>query len=113
MFPVVQFGKCYKVRSSYKERRRRSSGRYYIDVERRKISTKVIANVKERMKQIQKSLPEGVAIDAFIDRTELVDRTIGTVEKNLLEGALIVIFVLVLFVRQPEEQVYWLHLLFL
>jgi len=58
--------------------------------------SKVIANVKERMKQIQKSLPEGVVIEPFIDRTELVGRTIGTVKKNLLEGGLIVVFVLVL-----------------
>ena len=56
----------------------------------------VIKNVKERMKQIQKSLPEGVVIEPFIDRTELVDRAISTVKRNLLEGALIVIFVLVL-----------------
>ncbi len=57
----------------------------------------VIKKVKERMVQIQKSLPEGVAIEPFIDRTELVGRAIGTVKKNLIEGALIVIFVLVLF----------------
>ena len=57
----------------------------------------VIDNVKERMVQIRKSLPEGVVIEPFIDRTELVGRAIGTVEKNLMEGALIVIFILVLF----------------
>ncbi|MBB1286848.1 CusA/CzcA family heavy metal efflux RND transporter [Flavisolibacter sp. BT320] len=57
---------------------------------------KVIANVKGRMTQIQKSLPEGVVIEPFIDRTELVGRTMGTVTKNLIEGGLIVIFVLVL-----------------
>lgn len=56
----------------------------------------VIKHVKERMVQIQKSLPEGVVIEPFIDRTELVDRAIGTVKKNLVEGALIVIFILVL-----------------
>jgi heavy metal efflux system protein len=56
----------------------------------------VIENVKERIVQIQKSLPEGVIIEPFIDRTELVGRAIGTVKKNLIEGALIVIFVLVL-----------------
>lgn len=56
----------------------------------------VIKNVKERMTQIQKSLPEGVIIEPFIDRTELVGRAIGTVEKNLLEGGLIVVFILVL-----------------
>ncbi|MDR1724144.1 MAG: CusA/CzcA family heavy metal efflux RND transporter [Tannerella sp.] len=58
--------------------------------------SKVIANVKERMEQIRKSLPEGVVIEPFIDRTELVGRTTGTVMRNLLEGGLIVIFVLVL-----------------
>jgi len=58
--------------------------------------SEVIKNVKERMVQIQKSLPEGVVIEPFIDRTELVGRAIGTVERNLLEGALIVVFVLVL-----------------
>ncbi len=56
----------------------------------------VIKNVKERMIQIQKSLPEGVIIEPFIDRTELVGRAIGTVKKNLIEGALIVVFILVL-----------------
>ncbi|SEN43824.1 cobalt-zinc-cadmium resistance protein CzcA [bacterium A37T11] len=56
----------------------------------------VIKNVKERMIQVQKSLPEGVIIEPFIDRTELVGRAIDTVKRNLLEGALIVIFVLVL-----------------
>ncbi|RYD94442.1 MAG: efflux RND transporter permease subunit, partial [Sphingobacteriales bacterium] len=58
--------------------------------------SEVIKNVKERMVQIQKSLPKGVVIEPFIDRTELVGRAIGTVKRNLLEGALIVIFVLVL-----------------
>ncbi|MDR1878507.1 MAG: CusA/CzcA family heavy metal efflux RND transporter [Bacteroidales bacterium] len=56
----------------------------------------VVKNVKERMLQIQKSLPEGVVIEPFIDRTELVDRTMNTVKKNLLEGGLIVVFILVL-----------------
>jgi len=56
----------------------------------------VIENVKERIVQIQKSLPEGVVIEPFIDRTELVGRAISTVQKNLIEGALIVIFVLLL-----------------
>lgn len=58
--------------------------------------SQVIRHVKDRMVQIKKSLPEGVVIEPFIDRTELVGRAIGTVERNLLEGALIVVFVLVL-----------------
>ncbi len=56
----------------------------------------VIATVKDRIKVIQSSLPDGVVIEPFIDRTELVNRTIGTVEKNLVEGGLIVIFVLII-----------------
>lgn len=60
-------------------------------------SSEVIKNVKERVAQIQKTLPEGVVIEPFLDRTKMVNNAIGTVEKNLLEGALIVVFVLVLF----------------
>lgn len=59
-------------------------------------SAKVIKNVKERIKQIEKTLPEGVVIEPFLDRTKLVNRAIGTVTKNLTEGALIVVLLLVL-----------------
>jgi cobalt-zinc-cadmium resistance protein CzcA len=48
------------------------------------------------LKDIQKSLPKGLKIVSFLDREELIDRTIHTVTVNLLEGGLIVIFVLVL-----------------
>ena len=57
----------------------------------------VIRNVKARMSQIQKSLPEGVVIEPFIDRTQLVDRVTDTITRNLVEGFLIVVFILVLF----------------
>lgn len=60
-------------------------------------SNEVIINVKERIEQIKKTLPEGVVIEPFLDRTKMVNNAISTVEKNLLEGALIVVFVLVLF----------------
>ncbi|TLV02210.1 CusA/CzcA family heavy metal efflux RND transporter [Dyadobacter luticola] len=59
-------------------------------------SSKVIGNVKNRIAQIRKSLPEGVVIEPFLDRTKLVNNAIHTVSKNLIEGALIVIFVLIL-----------------
>lgn len=59
-------------------------------------SYNVVAGVKERIKKIQQSLPEGVVIMPFIDRGALIDKTIHTVSKNLLEGGLIVVFVLVL-----------------
>lgn len=58
---------------------------------------KVIERVKERIAQIQNSLPEGIVIEPFIDRTQLVDRVSDTITKNLIEGGLIVIFILVLF----------------
>jgi cobalt-zinc-cadmium resistance protein CzcA len=60
-------------------------------------SSVVIKRVKERIAQIQKTLPEGVMIEPFLDRTKMVNNAIGTVETNLLEGALIVVFVLVFF----------------
>ncbi len=60
-------------------------------------SNKVIADVKEQIDRVQKMLPEGLVIEAFLDRTKMVNNAIGTVETNLLEGALIVIFVLVFF----------------
>ena len=56
----------------------------------------VINNVQKRIDEIQKSLPEGVYIEPFLSRSELIARTTSTVEKNLIEGSLIVIFVLVL-----------------
>ncbi|WDF65284.1 efflux RND transporter permease subunit [Flavobacterium sp. KACC 22763] len=60
-------------------------------------SSAVVNRVHEKMAQINKSLPEGVVAEAFIDRGKLVDNSIKTITKNLLEGALIVIFVLILF----------------
>ena len=60
-------------------------------------SNKVVKRIKEKLPVIQKALPEDVTIEPYLDRTDLVGRAIRTVEKNLVEGALIVIFVLVLF----------------
>ncbi|MBB1285810.1 CusA/CzcA family heavy metal efflux RND transporter [Flavisolibacter sp. BT320] len=60
-------------------------------------SNQVIKDVKEKITQIEKTLPEGVMIEAFLDRTKMVNNAIGTVEKNLAEGALIVVFILVIF----------------
>ena len=60
-------------------------------------SSEVIKNIKDRIAHIQTTLPEGVIIEPFLDRTKMVNNAIGTVTKNLIEGALIVIFILVLF----------------
>ncbi len=59
-------------------------------------SSEAIANVRNRIAQVQKSLPEGVELYAYLDRAELVGKTIRTVQNNLLEGGAIVIMVLVL-----------------
>ncbi|ASZ09607.1 CusA/CzcA family heavy metal efflux RND transporter [Chitinophaga pendula] len=57
----------------------------------------VVNKVKEKMEVIKKSLPPDIEIEPFLDRTSLIERAISTVEHNLIEGALIVILVLVLF----------------
>ena len=60
-------------------------------------NSRVVAErVKARIDEIRKTLPKGVTIEPFYDRTSLVQRAIATVEKNLLEGAALVIFVLLL-----------------
>jgi heavy metal efflux system protein len=59
-------------------------------------ASRVIKAVKAKVATIEKTLPEGVVIEPFLDRSKLVKNAIGTVTKNLAEGALIVIFVLVL-----------------
>lgn len=60
-------------------------------------SSRVIEDVKEKITQIRKTLPEGVELEPFLDRTKMVNSAISTVTKNLFEGALIVILILVLF----------------
>ncbi|MBX5438864.1 MAG: efflux RND transporter permease subunit, partial [Thermoflavifilum sp.] len=60
-------------------------------------SSRVIRLVKDRIAAIKKTLPPGITIEPFLDRTKMVNNAIHTVKKNLLEGALIVVFILVLF----------------
>jgi cobalt-zinc-cadmium resistance protein CzcA len=59
-------------------------------------SNQVINDVKNRVAEIQKHLPEGVYINGFLERSELVGKTTFTVAENLILGCLIVIFVVVL-----------------
>jgi cobalt-zinc-cadmium resistance protein CzcA len=63
-------------------------------------SRTVVEAVKEKLPQIQKSLPPGVRIKPYYDRTELVRKTIHTAVKNLAEGGLLVILLLFLFLLQ-------------
>ncbi|WP_292010432.1 CusA/CzcA family heavy metal efflux RND transporter [Chryseobacterium sp.] len=60
-------------------------------------ANEVITNIKQRLEKIQESLPEGVVVEPFLDRAKMVNNTISTVKTNLMEGALIVVFILVLF----------------
>ena len=60
-------------------------------------SMQVITAVKNKMVEIQKALPKGIVIKPFIDRSNLINRAIHTVSRNLIEGGLIVIFILILF----------------
>jgi cobalt-zinc-cadmium resistance protein CzcA len=59
-------------------------------------SREVARAVDERIGEIRKTLPHGVTIDTYYNRTELVNQTIGTVARNLAEGAVLVIAVLLL-----------------
>ena len=59
--------------------------------------SRVIQRIKERMKIIQAKLPEGLVIEPFIDREKIVSKAIKTVTTNLIEGALIVVLVILLF----------------
>ena len=63
-------------------------------------SRTVTQRVVERLEKVQKALPAGVKIKPFSDRTELVDKTIHTASKNLIEGGVLVIGVLFLFLLQ-------------
>jgi cobalt-zinc-cadmium resistance protein CzcA len=60
-------------------------------------ASQVVAGVKKKIENIRTNLPEGIELVTFYDRTKIVDRAIKTVKTNLLEGALIVIFILVIF----------------
>lgn len=59
-------------------------------------SKKVIDAVKSRVEEIQKTLPEGIRINGFLERSELIAKTTFTISENLILGCLIVIFVVVL-----------------
>ncbi len=59
-------------------------------------SSEALDLVNKRVAEVQKSLPEGVTIKPYLDRSDLVERAINTVKTNLLEGGIIVILVLIL-----------------
>jgi cobalt-zinc-cadmium resistance protein CzcA len=60
-------------------------------------SKEVINAVKERVEEVQESLPEGVFINPIVERSELIDKTSKTIYENLILGCLIIVFVVILF----------------
>ncbi len=63
-------------------------------------ASEVVAGVKAKLDEVRAALPQGVVVEPFLDRADLVGRAMRTVRNNLVEGALIVIIVLVLFLGQ-------------
>ncbi len=61
-------------------------------------SNETIQNVKKRLKEIESSLPEGVYINGFLDRSELIARTTSTIFENLSLGFLVVVFIVILLI---------------
>ncbi len=90
----VQFGSAVKYGSFTKDGKGEVAGGMILMLKGAN-SNKVISAVEKRIVEIQKSLPEGVTIEPFLNRSSLIAKTTGTVSQNLMEGALIVIFVLV------------------
>lgn len=90
----VQFGSAIRYGALTKDGRGEAVGGMILMLKGAN-SNEVIEAVKSRVAEIQKSLPEGVRIEPFLDRSTLIAQTTGTVSTNLIEGALIVIFVLV------------------
>lgn len=91
---TVQFGKAPRYGALVRDGEEAVGGRVMMLKDAN--SAAVTERVKERVKQIEKSLPEGVIIEPYLVRDKLVSTAIGTVKTNLLEGGLIVIFILVL-----------------
>ena len=91
---TVQFGKAPRYGALVRNGKEAVGGR--VMMLKGANSANVTKKVKERIIQIEKSLPEGVIIEPYLVRDKLISSAIGTVETNLLEGGLIVIFILVL-----------------
>lgn len=91
---TVQFGKAVRYGAFTKDGEGEAVGGMILMLKGAN-SNDVISAVKERITSIQKSLPKGVSIAPFLDRSDLIVKTTGTISQNLIEGALIVIFVLV------------------
>jgi cobalt-zinc-cadmium resistance protein CzcA len=63
-------------------------------------SREVVKRVKKKLEEIRPGLPEGLVVQTFYDRTNVIDATLQTVRNNLLEGGLLVVAVLFFFLRE-------------
>src|SRR5690606_11403499 len=90
-----------RLSASLSPRDRRESGRAVPRGAHRARSalSAIVDRVRTRVAQIQPTLPQGVTIVPFYDRTDLIRSTITTVARNLAEGGILVIVVLFLFLR--------------
>ncbi|WP_417616580.1 efflux RND transporter permease subunit [Parasphingorhabdus sp.] len=68
-------------------------------------ASKVVDGVKERLKEIEPSLPSSLKIDPFYDRSDLIERAVGTVESALLEATILVVILLLLFLGDIRASV--------
>lgn len=62
----------------------------------------VVNRVKDRIVSVEKSLPQGTKLGGFMDRSDLINRTLATAQRNLVEGGILVIVVLFLFLLQVQ-----------
>ncbi|WAC23794.1 efflux RND transporter permease subunit [Blastomonas sp. SL216] len=68
-------------------------------------ASKIVAGIKQRLGELQPTLPPGVTISAFYDRSDLIGRAVGTVEKALLEATILVVILLLLFLGDVRASV--------
>lgn len=68
-------------------------------------ASQVVAGVKQRLDEIQPSLPEGMSVAVFYDRSDLITRAVGTVESALLEATVLVVILLLLFLGDIRASV--------
>jgi heavy metal efflux system protein len=68
-------------------------------------ASKIVDGVKERLREIEPSLPASLKIDPFYDRSDLIERAVGTVEAALLEATILVVILLLLFLGDIRASV--------
>jgi cobalt-zinc-cadmium resistance protein CzcA len=68
-------------------------------------ASKIVAGIKQRLEELQPTLPPGVTVKPFYDRSDLIGRAVGTVEKALLEATVLVVILLLLFLGDVRASV--------